>query len=39
MRTIFTSQDIKNIIRNIFNGNLTQYKASNGKIAYENPNS
>lgn len=39
MRTIFTSQDIKNIIRNIFNGNLAQYKASNGKIAYENPNS
>ena len=39
MRTIFTSQDIKNIIRNIFNGNLAQYKASNGKIAYTNPNS
>ena len=39
MRTLFTSQDIKNIIRNIFNGNLAQYKASNGKIAYENPNS
>lgn len=39
MRTIFTSQDIKNIIREIFNGNMAQYKASNGKIAYENPNS
>lgn len=39
MRTVFTSQDIKNIIRKIFNGNLAQYKASNGKIAYENPNS
>lgn len=39
MRTIFTSQDIKNIMRNIFNGNLAQYKLSNGNIAYENPNS
>lgn len=39
MRTIFTSSDIKNIMRNIFNGNLAQYKLSNGSIAYENPNS
>lgn len=39
MRTIFTSQDIKNIISKTFNGNLAQYRASKGKIAYENPNS
>lgn len=39
MRTIFTSQDVTNIVRNIFNGNLALYKATKGTIPYENPNS
>lgn len=39
MRTIFTSSDIKNIMRNIFNGNLAQYKLSKGSVEYKNPNS
>ena len=39
MRTIFTAEDVKNIIENIFNGNLKQSKLSNGKIPYTNPNS
>lgn len=39
MRTIFTAEDVKNIIENIFNGNLKQSKLSNGKIPYINPNS
>lgn len=39
MRTIFTSEDVKNIVENIFNGNLKQSKFSNGKIEYKNPNS
>ena len=39
MRTIFTTEDVKNIIENIFNGNLKQSKLSNGKIPYTNPNS
>ena len=38
MRTIFTSQDIKNIMKNIFNGNLDLHKLNNN-IAYKNPNS
>ena len=39
MRSIFTSEDIKNIIDIVFNGNLWLSKASNGTIPYENPNS
>jgi hypothetical protein len=39
MRTIFTIEDVKNIINNIFNGNLWEHKYSNGEIAYNNPNS
>lgn len=39
MRTIFTTTDLKNIIDRIFNGNLWAAKYSNGKIAYDNPNS
>ena len=39
MRTIFTLSDLKDIIENIFNGNLRASKVSGGKIAYENPNS
>lgn len=39
MRTIFTSEDVKNLIEKTFNGNLAAYKASNGAIAYQNPNS
>lgn len=39
MRTVFTTEDIKNIVENIFNGNLKQYKLSNGEIQYNNPNS
>ena len=39
MRTIFTIEDVKNIINNIFNGNLFQHKLSKGDIEYNNPNS
>ena len=39
MRTSFTSEDVTNIVRAIFNGNLEQSRASAGKIAYTNPNS
>lgn len=39
MRTIFMTEDVKNIVENIFNGNLAQYRVSNGSIAYNNPNS
>lgn len=39
MRTILTTEDIKNIIENVFNGNLALSKASKGAIVYENPNS
>lgn len=39
MRTIFTAEDVKNIVDRIFNGNLWQYKASNGAIPYKNMNS
>ena len=39
MRTIFTSEDTKNIIETIFNGNFATYKASSGSVPYENPNS
>jgi len=39
MRTIFSTSDLKNIIDNIFNGNLWASKFSNGKITYVNPNS
>lgn len=39
MRTVFTIEDVRNIVDKIFNGNLWQHKLSNGKIAYENPNS
>ena len=39
MRTNFTIEDMKNIIDNIFNGNLWQSKVSNGSIGYVNPNS
>lgn len=39
MRTLFTSYDIKEIIKTLFNGNLDSYRASKGAIAYNNPNS
>ena len=39
MRTNFNSEDIKNIVDHIFNGNLRISKASKGSITYENPNS
>ena len=39
MRTIFTVEDVKNIVESIFNGNLWLSKASNGSIPYKNPNS
>ena len=39
MRTIFTAEDVKNIVEKIFNGNLFEHKVSNGSIAYVNPNS
>lgn len=39
MRTNFTTEDVKNIIDVVFNGNLSAHKASKGAIPYENPNS
>ena len=39
MRTIFMTEDIKNIIETIFNGNLAQFRVSKGEIPYNNPNS
>ena len=39
MRTNFTTEDIKNLIDYIFNGNMWASKVSNGEIAYENENS
>lgn len=39
MRTSFSTEDIKNFIDTIFNGNLRLSKASKGDIAYDNPNS
>ena len=39
MRTLFTSYDIKEIVKRIFNGNLELHRASNSTIAYENANS
>lgn len=39
MRTIFTIEDIKDIVEQIFNGNLKEYKLSKGSIPYKNPNS
>lgn len=39
MRTNFTVEDLRNILDNIFNGNLWQSKYSNGQIAYSNPSS
>ena len=38
MRTNFSTEDVKNIFEEIFNGNLRAYKASKGAITYENPN-
>lgn len=39
MRTIFTIEDVKNIVESIFNGNLKQSRLSKGAISYLNPNS
>lgn len=39
MRTIFSAEDVKNVIEIIFNGNLNQYRKSKGDIPYSNPNS
>lgn len=39
MRTVFTLTDLRNIIENIFNGNLRASQVSKGTIPYENPNS
>lgn len=39
MRTNFNTEDVKNIVEEIFNGNLRAYKASKGSVAYKNPNS
>ena len=38
MRTILTSEDIKNIVERIFNGNLKE-KYINSSFEYVNPNS
>lgn len=39
MRTIFTTEDLKNFIEQVFNGNLRKSELSNGAIAYANENS
>ena len=39
MRTNFTTEDVKMLIEQIYNGNLAQYKASKGSIPYVNENS
>lgn len=39
MRTNFNNEDVKNIVEEIFNGNLRVFKASKGAITYKNPNS
>ena len=39
MKTIFSAEDVKNVIDIIFNGNLNQYRKSKGNIPYNNPNS
>lgn len=39
MRTTFTGDDLKQYIEYLFNGNFSAYKASNGSIEYNNPNS
>lgn len=39
MRTIFTSYDIKEIVKKIYNGNLEVSRLSNGTIPYGNENS
>lgn len=39
MRTVFTVEDIKNIMEDLFNGNLRASKASAGAIPYKNNNS
>lgn len=39
MRTNLTVEDIKNIVDDIFNGNLWQNKLTKGLFDYENPNS
>lgn len=38
-KTNLNTNDVKNILEQIFNGNLAKYRASLGKIAYENANS
>ena len=39
MRTTFTGDDLKQYIEYLFNGNFATYKASNGSVEYNNPNS
>lgn len=39
MRTNFTVEDVKFIVENLFNGNLSAFLVSNGAIQYKNPNS
>lgn len=39
MRTTFTMEDIKNIVEDVFNGNLKASNLSGGKIPYVNKNS
>ena len=38
-KTNLNTNDVKNILEQIFNGNLAKHRASLGKIAYENANS
>lgn len=39
MRTILNADDVRNIVDDVFNGNLWKSKASMGAIKYSNPNS
>lgn len=39
MRSNFTLEDIKRIVETLYNGNLAQYKATNGSVEYFNENS
>ncbi len=38
MKTIFTTEDMKNVLDTAFNGNISLVRASNGVVQYENPN-
>lgn len=39
MRTVFTLEDAKWLVEQIYNGNLAEYRTKKGAVAYDNPNS